>query len=302
MGESNSADTDSRHRPADDMVFRGAILGVAAIAAFALIRLQFCESVSLPPKPPKPVITVGDVQEVTLTAEANPLTYKGYLKSDSEHYRIASVATLDQMSAQFAYQVEQPRHEMKAGDKGRVEFAGLGLTMSLRRVKGSPRKLMVLTVENLSDQYVAYRIKTVPSAGTKVCQNKHNFSHNAMVLEPNDKIERTECTFRKGWDLEIRKVETLAIPPLSYHYISRVPPSIVGIENRVSRGHRIPEGKPCQVILSARIRSAQRAGTVLWRDLVDYYARHRCDTYRFPDGYKAFETDGAQTLPVMPKR
>ena len=36
-----------------------------------------------------------------------------------------------------------------------------------------------------------------------------------------------------------------------------------------------------------------------WRDLVDFYARHRCETYTFPEGYRAFERDGARPLPAI---
>ncbi len=302
MGESNIAQSGTGQRPANESAYRAVVLGVAALLAVGLIRLQFCAAVSLPDKPTKPVIKVDDVQAVALEAEANPITYKGYLESDSKHYRLAEIATPEQMARAFPYKSETPEHEMERGDKGRVEFAGLALTLSLRRVRGSTRKLMVLGIENLSDQYVAYNVQTAPSAGTRICQSKRHFGHNAMVLEPHGKVERTECTYQKGWDLEISAVETLEIPPLALHYVSRVPPKTAGIETRVSRGHSPPEGKPCQIMLSTQMRAQQKSRRVAWRDIIDFYARHRCDTYQLPADYQAFPEDGAQMLPVMPRR
>jgi len=44
---------------------------------------------------------------------------------------------------------------------------------------------------------------------------------------------------------------------------------------------------------------AIRSGDIEWRDLVDFFARHRCNTYSFFDRYKAFQGDGLEKLPVL---
>ena len=46
------------------------------------------------------------------------------------------------------------------------------------------------------------------------------------------------------------------------------------------------------------VRAGLERGEIGWRDLVDFYARHRCQTYQFPISYRAFSAEGAMRLPV----
>jgi hypothetical protein len=49
--------------------------------------------------------------------------------------------------------------------------------------------------------------------------------------------------------------------------------------------------------VSQAVRSGLEQGQIGWRDLVDFYARHRCPTYRFPSSYRAFRSDGERQVP-----
>jgi hypothetical protein len=47
------------------------------------------------------------------------------------------------------------------------------------------------------------------------------------------------------------------------------------------------------------VRSGLERGEIGWRDLIDFYARHRCQTYQFPLLYRAFKIDGERPVPAV---
>jgi len=80
--------------------------------------------------------------------------------------------------------------------------------------------------------------------------------------------------------------------------LNHVPPAIVGIDPRVARGHRPATTQRCTSAVSQAGRSGLERGEIGWRDLVDFYARHRCQTYQFPLTYRAFNRDNERTVPA----
>jgi len=79
-----------------------------------------------------------------------------------------------------------------------------------------------------------------------------------------------------------------------------VPPQVVGVEDRLARGHRGESGKQmCSPVVSAAVKGGLDKGDIGWRDLADFYARHRCQTYQFPSSYRAFKSDGERGLPAV---
>jgi hypothetical protein len=92
----------------------------------------------------------------------------------------------------------------------------------------------------------------------------------------------------------------MELPRLSYFYVSRLFPSHIGLEGQSTRGHVAPAGNICTNIPEQAIRRGIERGEVSWRDVVDFYARHSCERYIFPVGYRAFTRTGAYQLPVSP--
>jgi hypothetical protein len=85
--------------------------------------------------------------------------------------------------------------------------------------------------------------------------------------------------------------------------------------SRAPRGHRIEvpgpgegagrgpregarRGPRCTSIVPQALRIGLERGEIGWRDLIDFYARHPCQTYQFSMTYQAFTGNGAQRLPV----
>jgi len=60
-----------------------------------------------------------------------------------------------------------------------------------------------------------------------------------------------------------------------------------------------PEGERCAFALPQAVRSGLERGEIGWRDLIDFYARHRCETYHFPYDYRAFKKDNERSVPAV---
>jgi hypothetical protein len=126
-----------------------------------------------------------------------------------------------------------------------------------------------------------------------------DYPQNAVVLAPGERVQRSECIYKSGWRLLVSRVETMAVPGLSYHYLSAVPPPALGLDLLSARGHRPGKGRSaCQIFHSAALTNAIEKGETGWRDLVDFYGRHPCQIFTFSKGYMAFETDRERPLPA----
>jgi len=75
----------------------------------------------------------------------------------------------------------------------------------------------------------------------------------------------------------------------------------IGLADRTSAEHKIPAGAPCATVPQQAILLGMEKATVSWRDVIDFYARHRCETYDFIPGYQALTKKGQRKLPVSPK-
>jgi hypothetical protein len=278
----------------DDRTFQYVTIAGAVALAIALGSLRFCGGVSMPAKPPAPHVDRAAASDVLASADATPRVYKSYLDHDAD---VAGVRppTIEAMGARLVGQVDESRHALSPGDAP-IDVAGLRLSVLVEKND------LVLVIENPGDIDLAYAVQTNPSYGTALCSQRTVRSFNAMVVARGTAEKRVECVYREGLVLAIERVETIALNPLQSTYVSRVPPAAVGVETRLAQGHRprLPAGvEVCNLSMSQSIRSAIENGAISWRDLVDFYARHRCETYGFPDGYHAFGKDGERPLPVV---
>lgn len=284
-----------------DTAYRIAVLTVAVLVGAAIARLSFCRPVdlpALPAQPPPPRIEIGEVQA---TVASDPAEYAQRLATDSRTLRVDPPATPAELSRVMPHQAKDTKLALEVrGKKATTEQLGLRLSLSVAEIEGTPRRQMVLTIQNTTDHHLAYRVVSRPSQGTRPCHEKSDFAHNAVALAPGEKIRRSECIYKSGWRLMIDRVETVELPKLSYFYVSALSPTALGLDRLSSRGHRAVGGRlPCQTFQSAVLDDALRSGATSWRDLIDFYARHPCQVYTFPNGYKAFAADGERALPAV---
>lgn len=271
--------------------YRLGVLAGAVALVTVIMYLRFCGSVGLPPKPPPPTGPSGTQTQLLSKSTTSPTVYKGFLENDAETAGVR-VPTLDEMSRKLSYRVDEARHILEPG-KPPIEVAGL--RVRLERTSDQ----LVMVIQNLLDSDVAYAVTSSPSTGANACNSARALPFNAMVIAKGSSERRTECVWRDGMAIIVTKVETIELSPLSAWYVGQLPPQLVGIEGRISRGHRGVETKEkCSAVLSQAVRTGVDRGEIGWRDLIDFYSRHRCQTYQFPSTYRAFKADGERPVPA----
>ena len=274
-----------------DQSFRLGVIGGAAVLVLAMTYLRFCGTLSLPAKPPPPSGPSGTSTQLLTRGTASPEVYRGFLRQDAATAGVR-MPTVEEMSRKLPYRVDEARHVLEPGQPA-IEIAGLRL--HLERASDE----VVLVIQNLIDSNLAYEVTTTTSIGDSACSSARALPYNAMVIAKGATETRTECVWRDGSSIVVTKVETMEISPLSGFYLSQVPPKLIGLDDRVVRGHKAEISEPCSPMLSQVVRTGMDRGDIGWRDLVDFYARHRCQSYQFPASYRAFKSDGERELPAV---
>ncbi len=274
---------------ASESQFRIGVLAGGVLLVAAIAYLRFCGSLSLPAKPPAPTGPTGTERELLARSTGTPAVYQSFVERDAQAAGVRA-PTIEEMARKLAYRVDEVRHVLELG-KPPIEVAGLRL--HVERSADS----VVLVMQNLVEADVAYEVTTQPSVGG--CNAARPLPFNAMTIAKGGSETRTECVWRDGMSIIVTKVETLEVSPLSAWYLSQVPPKLVGIDDRIARGHHVSGREQCSPVTSAIVRSGIERGDITWRDLADFYARHRCQTYQFPSKYRAFKADGERQLPAV---
>jgi hypothetical protein len=261
---------------------------LALIAAIAASR--FCGSLALPPRPAPPMAR-GTSSELLARSAAAPGIYLDLVARDAAAAGLPA-PTLEQLARALPYRVDQARHVLEVGQPA-LELAGLRLR--LLHLDAA----LALEITNTTTSDVAYHVATaaIPAAA---CNPSAALSANMMTIAAGRSETRVECGWHHGVALAVTRVETLEVLALSAWYLRQVPPSLVGIEPRLARGHHRGEtGLRCSPSHPQAVRSGLERGEIGWRDLVDFYARHRCETYQFPLTYRMVTSEVARGLPAV---
>lgn len=277
---------------ASDSQFRLGVLVGGAFLVGVITYLRFCGSLSLPEKPAAPSAPSGTERQLLARSTGTPGVYQSYIEHDAAQAGVR-VPSMEDMARKFPYRVDEARHVLEPGQPP-IEIAGLKL-----HVERSGNDI-VLVAQNAVASDLAYEVTTMPSTGANACSGARPLPYNAIVIAKGASETRTECVWRDGMSIIVTRAETMEVPPLSAWYLAQVPPKLVGIEDRVARGHHgISSGEKCSPVVSAVVRGMMERGDLTWRDLADFYARHRCQTYQFPSSYRAFKSDGERGLPAV---
>ena len=270
----------------------GVIIGGAVLVA-GITYLRFCGEVTLPPKPPVLAHQTESARQLLSQSTSSPEIYLDQLSRDAAAAGVHA-PTLDDMERKLADRIDDSRHVLELGQP--LETAGLRLTL----IKAADDQI-AMQIDNLTTSDVAYFVQSTPSIGDAVCNGARPLAFNAMIVHQGASETRTECVFRNGISIAVTRVETIELSPLSSWYVSQVPPATVGVEERIARGHRRPQTRErCTGVLAQAVRGGMDRGQITWRDLIDFYARHRCQSFQFPVSYRAFKSDGEHPLPVEP--
>jgi hypothetical protein len=271
-----------------DAQFRIGVVGAAVVLALGITCVRYCGSVSLPDKPP-PLPTRAPEQPVEQVT-ASPTLYTDYLARDAAAAGVRT-PTYDEMTRKLPFQVDPERHVLEIDET----IKSVGLELSARRAG----EALVLEIRNTTQEDLAYLVMTevIPNVGG--CTGAVATPLNAIVIGKGQTETRVECSYRAGIAIAVKRVETVALSPLSAWYVGQVPTAQLAIDPRVARGHRQPKASErCLALRSQAVRTGLENGEIVWRDLVDFYARHRCQTYQFPSRYRAFTKDRDITIPA----
>jgi hypothetical protein len=280
-----------------DGTFKLIVGGVAIAVAGLIVLLRFCGDLALPAKPPAPTMAASQASDVMIASSATPAAWHAFLAKDAATAGVPAPSP-DAMAKALPHKVDDKPRTLSPGDPP-LEVAGLRLSLEVAAVDSDAASL-ILAIENLGETDLAYQVVTRPSVRGAACNSRDLLWYDANVVTARRRERRTECTYRDGLELHVERVETVELVPLSAWYVSRVPPSALNLDTRLTRGHQAMNKAPlCNVMMSQAIRSGLESGQIEWRDLVDFYARHRCDTYPFPKRYKAFRKDHEHQLPYV---
>ena len=275
-----------------DAQFRMIVFGAGALLALGIGSARFCGGVSLPPKPDKPA-TIQSETDLRTRATTSPSVYLEYLTKDAASAGVRT-PSLDDMTRKLVFRIDEARHVLELGARP-LEIAGLRLQAQ------RSGDTIVLDITNTTSATLGYYVATTPSPNINTCSQSRPLPFNAMVIGRNSHETRVECAYRDDMAIVVTHVETVELAPLQAFYVNQVPPTMVGIDDRIARGHQGPRGgEKCSTVMSQAVAAGLERGEIAWRDLVDFYARHRCQTYQFPSTYRAFTTDGQREIPAAP--
>jgi hypothetical protein len=262
--------------------------GLVLVVGITLLR--FCGSLSLPrrgqPAPP-PVETATSKMS---KSAANPTVYRTFLEHDAINAGVRT-PTIEEMSRKLTYRTDEARHVLEVG-RPAIEIAGLRL-----RIEHASDSL-VLEIENRTGSDVAYEVTTQTAPKVRDCNTARALPFDALVLGKDATETRAECVWHDNLALVVTKVETLELSPLGAFYIHQLPTSLLNLEPRIARGHH-QTGEICPAMVAQSVRAGVANGEIGWRDLIDFYARHRCQTYQFPSEYRAFKSDSEHSIPYV---
>jgi hypothetical protein len=278
-----------------DNQFRIVVAIVALALVVVVVRLRFCYAPSLPDKPPRPTVDLAAAEKKVRASEG---VYREHLASDARAVGLEA-PTIDQMRVRFPHRADDSGWTLAPGDVA-IEAAGLRIRAITRRPEVGKHSILALEITNTTDEPLAYRVDTRPTRGTRSCGQREAMPYNGLTIEPGETIVRGECVYKRGWGLAIDRVESVSLPPLPYVYVSKIQPVVTNLEPRLARDHR-PGGRVmCEMAVPAAVISSLERGQIAWRDVIDFYGRHRCETYKFPVTYKAFSGANDPELPVTP--
>jgi hypothetical protein len=252
---------------------------------------------SPPQAPPPPEVTMNSVLKYS-----QPV-YQALVETDARAFKV-HVPSLEELGRPNKY-FEELRSHHRLKTKGGVETPHLRLSMAVGKRSASLEGQsfavdhLLLRIENRSDKYLAYRVETSVTDKHK-CSSKGDLAHNALVLEPHQTIERTECLYRADENVDVTHAEVIELGALQAHYVSRLPANPTLYDPRTSAGHVPLAGALCPQTFSWReIQEGIEKKEIGWKDVIDFYARHNCDEYSFFKGYR-YRTSPSDPLPARP--
>jgi len=274
------------------------LVGCAALVVVALTASRFFKSAPPPPPPPPPPPAENTVTGLLRYTEG---FYKASLDDDFKKLGVPKIeVTTLAKPLVYADETGAAKKSTLKADRDAVETPHLKLATHTVKEwamtssgQGYRYEHILLEITNRTDKPIAYHVVTSIDHPER-CKTKGAIQHNAIALGPGETVRRTECLWKPGATLSLKKLEVLELNDLGYYYVSRLQPTQVLLDERTAAGHEPPKGqKLCAFVPWREIQTAAEGGTTSWEDVMDFYARHNCDEYSFWRGYHRWTKPGA---------
>jgi hypothetical protein len=253
-----------------------------------------------PPAPKRPEPPPPPSAMINSERRFSVLYYKALIEQDAKQFGV-SAPSYDDLAQPNAY-FDELQGKRRLRLKSPIETRHLKVTLEVSKqttiveAHSLTTDHLVLRIENRTPLFLAYRVET-SMADTK-CALKADLPHNAIAIEPEQTILRSECLYRKDAQIDVNRIEVIELPALSAYYVSRIPPNGTLYDPRTSAGHVPPRGTICPQTFSWRdIKEGIDKKELGWRDFIDFYARHNCSEYSFFRSYR-YRSDPAAPLPA----
>ncbi len=276
--------------------------GTAAVVVIAIgMLLMYGTSAPAAPERPRPP-ALPDTMVISVL-KFSPSYYQGQIETDAAKFKVAAptMAELREPNGYFAELTERRRLKFKDP----VDTAHLRISLEVVKRKATIEGQtfsfdhLVLRMQNKTPRFLAYRVETAVADKTR-CSTKGDIPHNAIVIDPDDTIMRTECLYRNDPGVDLVRVEVIELLPLEAYYAGRLPATVTLYDPRTSAGHSPLGGTICPQTFSWReIKDGIDRQDFGWRDVIDFYARHNCDEYSFFKTYR-YRTSATDPLPARP--
>jgi hypothetical protein len=256
-----------------------------------------------PPAPTRPLPPPAPEALMNSELKYSPVVYRGLVESDARTYGVEAPTEREFERPNPYFDQLRGRRKLKAKESFETSHLRLSLDVSKHTASVEGQTFaydhVVLRIHNKTNKHLAYRVTTEIDEAKK-CASKGDIQHNAIALEPNQTITRTECLLRRHTSIDILEIEVIELPALSAYYVSRLPATTVLYDPRTAAGHRPWKGTLCPQTFSWRELAEGIERKVFgWRDVIDFYARHSCEEYSFFQAYRYRATAG-DPLPARP--
>lgn len=274
--------------------------GCVGLVFLAVIISRWLKTEPPPPLPPQPP---ARAQRSSGLPRYTSSYFAAVLAEDAKRLGLQNLE-VNVLAQPFAYASELAAPRRLRAERDQLDTAHLHLATRILKEwavtgngEGFRYEHTVLEITNRTDKRLAYLVDTSVDHPQR-CSSKGAIGHNALALQAGETVRRTECLWHPGAYVNVRRVEVLELPELSYYYVSRLVPSQMLLDTRTSAGHETPKLKPCRFIPWREIQTSSQGPPTPWVDIVDFYSRHNCDEYSFFRGYH--RATSALALPARP--
>jgi hypothetical protein len=275
------------------------LLALGGAGSVVLILLAIA-SLKLGKKPPPPLPSEPppSAQAEARNFRYSAAYYRTVLEEDSRRYKVPRL-TADMLAAPFVYAAELTEPRRLDGKHASIDTPHLRISSHVAKEWASTAsgqrfrtEHLVVSITNNSDWPVAYLVETSVNH-PEACRSQGAIAHNAVALAAGETIERSECLWHPDGVLTVHRVEVMEVPALSYYYLSRLNPVQLLLDERTAAGHTPPAGtKECAFVPWRDIKASAAEANTGWADVMDFYARHNCDEYSYPRGYRRWTAPG----------